>query len=158
MATLQQTKEAWEVSVWHFGLLYVYVCAQSCPTLCDLMDCSPQSSSVHGILQARILGWVAILFLGNLPDPGIKSASLASPALAGRFFTWVSINVGNSVAGLMCKEFPYIARNSSSFWKGEKMIVIIIISPLLPGYTCLSDSCVFSQNLASWKAFFPSFT
>ena len=36
------------------------VCAkslQSCPTLCDPMDCSPPGSSVHGILQARILGW-----------------------------------------------------------------------------------------------------
>ena len=38
------------------------VCAQSCPTLCDHMDCSPPSSSVHGILQARILEWVAISF------------------------------------------------------------------------------------------------
>ena len=32
----------------------------SCPTLCDPMDCSPLGSSVHGILQARILEWVAI--------------------------------------------------------------------------------------------------
>ena len=30
-------------------------CAQSCPTLCDLTDCSPQDSSAHGIFQARIL-------------------------------------------------------------------------------------------------------
>ena len=40
-----------------------YVCTkslQSCPTLCYSMDCSPPSSSVHGILQARILEWVAI--------------------------------------------------------------------------------------------------
>ena len=35
--------------------------AQSCPTLCDPMDCSPPGS-VHGILQARILEWVAIPF------------------------------------------------------------------------------------------------
>ena len=34
--------------------------AQSCLTLCDPMDCSPLGSSVHGILQARILEWVAI--------------------------------------------------------------------------------------------------
>ena len=34
--------------------------AQSCPTLWDPMDCSPPGSSVHGILQARILEWVAI--------------------------------------------------------------------------------------------------
>ena len=39
------------------------VCAkllQSCPTLCDPMDCSLPGSSVHGILQARILEWVAM--------------------------------------------------------------------------------------------------
>ena len=36
--------------------------AQSCPTLCDPMDCSPPGSSVHGILRARILEWVAISF------------------------------------------------------------------------------------------------
>ena len=36
--------------------------AQSCPTLCDPMDCSPPGSSVHGILQARGLEWVAIAF------------------------------------------------------------------------------------------------
>ena len=36
--------------------------AQSCPTLCDPMDCSPPGSSIHGILQARILEWVAISF------------------------------------------------------------------------------------------------
>ena len=40
-----------------------YVCAKSLqlyPTLCDPMDCSPPGSSVHGILQARILEWVAM--------------------------------------------------------------------------------------------------
>ena len=38
-------------------------CAKSlsCPTLCDPLDCSPPGSSVHGILQARILEWVAML-------------------------------------------------------------------------------------------------
>ena len=36
--------------------------AQSCPTLCDPMDCSLPGSSVHGILQARILEWVAVSF------------------------------------------------------------------------------------------------
>ena len=36
--------------------------AQSCPTLCDPVDCSPPGSSVHEILQARVLEWVAISF------------------------------------------------------------------------------------------------
>ena len=44
------------------GLLFVLLVAQSCPTLPDPMDCSPPGSYVHGILQARILEWVAISF------------------------------------------------------------------------------------------------
>ena len=38
---------------------------QSCPTLCDLMDCSLPGSPVHGIFQARVLEWVAIAFSCN---------------------------------------------------------------------------------------------
>ena len=40
----------------------VYSDAQSCPTFCEPMDCTPPGSSVHGILQARMLEWVAISF------------------------------------------------------------------------------------------------
>ena len=39
---------------------------QSCPTLCDPMDCSLPGSSVHGIFQARVLEWVAIAFSRRL--------------------------------------------------------------------------------------------
>ena len=53
------------------------------------MDYSLLGSSVHGIFQARTLEWVGISFSGSIPDSGIEPASLASPALAGRFFTTV---------------------------------------------------------------------
>ena len=46
--------------------------AKSCPTLFDPMDCSLPGFSVHGILQAIILEWVAIPFSRDLPDPGIE--------------------------------------------------------------------------------------
>ena len=49
---------------------------QSCLTLCNPMDCSPPGSSVHEILQARILEWVVISFSGDLPDPEMEPASL----------------------------------------------------------------------------------
>ena len=49
---------------------------QSCPTLCYLTDCGPPGSSVHGILQARILEWGAFPPPGHLPDPGIEPVSL----------------------------------------------------------------------------------
>ena len=47
---------------WHLclGFYNVYVFSCLCPTLCDPMDCSPPGSSAHGILQARILEWVAM--------------------------------------------------------------------------------------------------
>ena len=54
------------------------------------MDCSPPGSSVHGILQARILELVACPPPGDLPDPRIEPACLMSPALAGGFFTTVA--------------------------------------------------------------------
>ena len=47
------------------------------------MDSSPPGSSVHVILQARILEWVSIFFSRDLHNPGIKPASLVSPTLAG---------------------------------------------------------------------------
>ena len=59
---------------------------QSCPTLCDPTDCSPSGSSVHEILQARILKlWCPLP--GDRLSPGTEPAFLRSPALAGRFFT-----------------------------------------------------------------------
>ena len=54
--------------------------AQSCPTWCNPRDCSPPGSSVHGILQARILEWVAVPFFRRFPDPGIESRSPAFQA------------------------------------------------------------------------------
>ena len=59
----------------------------ACLTLCDPKDCGPPDSSVHGILQERILDELPFPPLRDLPDPGIEPKSLLSPALAGGFFT-----------------------------------------------------------------------
>ena len=70
----------------------------SCDQLCDSLDCSPPASSIHGILQVRILEWVAMPFSRDLPNPGIKPVTFMSPALAGRFFTtsatWEALSRG----------------------------------------------------------------
>ena len=71
---------------------------QSCPTLCNPVDCSPPGSSVHGILQARILEWVAILFSRGFSQPRnrtlVSSRGFSQPrnrtlvsCIAGGFFT-----------------------------------------------------------------------
>ena len=51
--------------------------AQLCQILCNPMDCSPPGSSVRGILQARILEWVAIPFSRGSSQSRIKPRSLA---------------------------------------------------------------------------------
>ena len=65
------------------------VCSVMSDSLQPTLDCSQPGSSVHGIFQAIILEQVAISSSRDLPNPGIKPVSLASPALAGDFFTTV---------------------------------------------------------------------
>ena len=55
--------------------------AQSRLTLCNPMACCAPGSSVHGILQVRILEWAPFPYPGDLPFPGIRPASPVSPAL-----------------------------------------------------------------------------
>ena len=57
--------------------------AQSCLTLCNSMDCSLLDFSVHGILQARILEWVAIPFSGGSSQP--RNQTWVS-CIAGRLY------------------------------------------------------------------------
>ena len=76
-------------SVMALPLAICYCCCccgvtQSCSTLCDPMDCSPPGSSVHWILQARVLEWVA------MPSPRGSSRPRDQTVVsctAGRFFT-----------------------------------------------------------------------
>ena len=68
---------------------WVCIFAQSCLTLYDPMDCSPSGSSVHGILQERILEWVAIPFSSG--SSWLRDRTWVS-CIAGRFFTvWATI-------------------------------------------------------------------
>ena len=58
--------------------------AQSCQTLCNPIDCSPPGTSVHGILQARILEWVAISVSKRSSPPRDRTQVFC---ITGRFFT-----------------------------------------------------------------------
>ena len=73
---------AGELHLWLAGILCVLV-TQSCLILCNPMDYSPPGSSVHGILQARILEWVAIPFSRGSSWP--RDRTWVSH-IAGRFF------------------------------------------------------------------------
>ena len=62
----------------------VVLAAELCPTLCNLMDCSPPGSSTRGILLARILEWIAISFSRGSLRP--RDQTWVS-CIAGRLFT-----------------------------------------------------------------------
>ena len=55
--------------------------AQSCPPLCDPMDCSPPGSSVHGVFQGRVLEWVIISFFWSTTTPRQKEPRNGCPPL-----------------------------------------------------------------------------
>ena len=79
----QRVRHDWAIEP-NWTYFYYYCCsdAQLCPTLCDPVDCSLPDSSVHGILQARILEWVAM--------PSSRGSSWP------RDWTWVSYIVINN--------------------------------------------------------------
>ena len=78
----------WGIHLWLFLWVKVLV-AQSCPTVCDPIDYSLPGSSVHGILQARILESVAISFSMGSSQP--RDATWVF-LIAGRFFTICTTN------------------------------------------------------------------
>ena len=76
--------------------------AQSWPTLCNPVDCSPSGSSVHGILQARILEWVAIPF--SRQSPWLRAQTLVSCIMVRFFNVWTT------------REAPYVRQSARQWW------------------------------------------
>ena len=62
--------------------------AQSCPTLCDPVDRSPPASSIHEILQARILEWITISFSRGSSQP--RDRTRVSHIAGRRFNLWAT--------------------------------------------------------------------
>ena len=64
---------------------------QSCPTLCDPMDCSLPGFSVHGIFQAIVLEWIAISFSKGSSQP--RDRTRVSHIIDRRFTVWTTKEV-----------------------------------------------------------------
>ena len=80
-----------QISLWNLQLrnsFLLCLVAQSCLTLADLMDCSPPGSSVHGILQARILEWVAMPSSRGSSQP--RDQTQVSHIAGGFFTVWAT--------------------------------------------------------------------
>ena len=110
--------------------------AQSCPTLCDPMDCSLPGSSVHGIFQARVLEWGAITFFRHVCNSHLYV--LFSEVKAPREFQLSSSNLEQLLSKifradsenpecperLSCSKFIFLARLStmgSESWRPSRL-------------------------------------
>ena len=135
-------------------------CMRAKTALCDAMGCGPSGSSVHGILQARILERVAVPSSRGFSWPDIKSASLTSPALAGGFFTTRPPGKppgrrfkGNLISKVLralpgawkaidtcCSLLPSLPNGLHLFW--EEVCFLLCISPASCSYHQPSTYCV----------------
>ena len=98
---------AWEAWKWS-------EVAQSCPTPCGPVDCSPPGSSLHGILQARILEWVAISFSRGSSQP--RDWTRVS-SIAGGFFTIWATRETQRWTYMFTKEKSFCNRLSLRDWR-----------------------------------------
>ena len=130
----------WRTSIFAFGLQRAKVSevTQSCPTLCDPVDCSLPSSSVHGILQARILEWVAISFSRGSSWP--RDRTRASCIGGGCFNLWATrealkelkVHKNQSYFHILTIKIIIIKENFKKYtkkWKGEILKVLFVIPP-----------------------------
>ena len=74
---------------------------QSCPTLCNLMDCSLPDSSVHGILQARILEWLAVPFSRGSSQS--RDQTQVSCTAGGFFTIWATREAHSNKENVMSR-------------------------------------------------------
>ena len=86
----------------------LYLAAQSCLTLCDPMDCSPPGSLSMGILQERILEWIAMPSSRGSSQP--RDRTLVSH-IAGRFFTVWATTLNTGVGSLYLLQGIFPTRN-----------------------------------------------
>ena len=119
--------------------------AQSCPTFCNPIDCSPPGSSVHEILQARILEWMPFPSPEDVSDPGIH---LGTPVLQAVQFSSVQ-----SLSRVWLFVTPWTAapQASLSITNSWSLLKLMSIESVMP-----SNHLIFCCPLLLLPSIFPS--
>ena len=131
--------------------------AQSCPTLCDPMDCSLSGSSVHGIFQARVLEWIAISFSRGSSRP--RNWTKVSHIAGRRFTVWATrevwlyqeVQLGNTIRKIdLTMELEAVLGNHSVGrlrWHERKCIFSHWFENKSRGWMCV---CSPRKNQHDW--------
>ena len=113
---------------------------QLCPTLCNPIDCSSlPGSSLHGILQARILEWVAISFSRDLANSGIEAGS---PALQADTLTSEKPGKQGRSFLLLGAKNKVVAK-ASSFWRLQERTGSLSLCRGIPWLVAISSNLCF---------------
>ena len=124
---------------WLQRVIKSHLVTQPCPTLRDLMDCSLPGSSIHGILQARILEEVVISFTRETSRP---RDLICIPSITGRLYTGQPhlpinlIEMHASIKGWHPRHVNYTLVSLIKKWKQSK------------GFVCLFVCFLIKQNLS----------
>ena len=117
----------------HCRCAYVHAKSlQSCLTLCDHMDCSPPGSSVMGFSRQEYWSGLLCIPPGDLPNPRMEPMSLASPALAGGFFTTWAIREAHIYVYFPIKiKYLYICIFILGFYNLNTKILSVILIKIM---------------------------
>ena len=136
-------------------LLTIKLLTQSCPTLWDPMDCSPPGSSVHGILQARILGWVAISFSRGSSQPRDRTQV---SCIVGRCFNlsnyWIDKHNTDQSGNKIVKTFYYSYYYAKEQQQKNPLIYLIYLVTTVYSYTITQGKYCFLGTLCRLFFFF----
>ena len=117
--------------------------AQSCPSLSDPMDCSPPGSSVHGILQARVLEWGAIAFSTSPPWP--SSMTTLSACAPRQHCPLVEVSRVNSTP-----YWPRSESSSSALKSSWPMLWEMTVSLKTPSWVCQLSLIFLCYPVTRW--------
>ena len=141
---------------WHYDYMLLWsemLVAQSCPSLCDPMDCSPIGSSAHGILQTRILEWVPISFSRGYSQP--RDWTQVSRIVDRLFTIWVKL--GNPYIKCIVLNMPQCIlvypsnKINCKWWNLTNRIVILkAINMLVESHT----QCNIMLKMHKWQNVF----
>ena len=119
---------------YHLSKLHVLCCANlllSCLTLCDPMDCSPPGFSVHGILQARILEWIAMPSSRGSPPPRDRTHI----SYSGRWILYPLSHLGNPSHWYLICIYSALTGGSTTLEALQSITVTPLLFPIVSAIT-----------------------
>ena len=126
---------------------------QSCLTLCDPMDCTPPDSSVYGILQARMLEWVAIPFSWRSSRP--RDQTRVSCIAGGLFTVWATWEANDASWISSIHHFSLLLLQEEEIWQAQHEYLFLTKTKAKDHLLLIqTNSKIVSIKIITWTSTF----